>query len=101
MSINRTEIMALRTAHGGWTKQQLETWGVPWPPPKGWILKLVEDSATPAWQLRQAQMHLNAAQAAVGEAIVDERVNPELVGEIARIAIVIAGYRMMMEGNQS
>lgn len=97
MSITREHIMAVRTAAGGWTKQQLEEWGVAWPPPKGWIARLVDDSATPAWQLRQAQIHLNAAQAAIGAAMTDERVNPALVGEVARIAIVVAGYRMMME----
>jgi hypothetical protein len=101
MSLSRTEIMATRTANGGWTKQQLETWGVPWPPPKGWIIQLVEDSATPAWQLRQAAMHLNAAQAAIGEAIADDRVNPGLVGEIARLSIVVAAHLMMMESDRA
>jgi len=38
------EIDAARTPSGGWTKQQLAEWGVPWPPPKGWKKKLVRAS---------------------------------------------------------
>ena len=30
------EIRNARTERGGWTKAQLEIWGVEWPPPKGW-----------------------------------------------------------------
>ena len=33
---NEEEILAARTAQGGWTKAQLAEWGVPWPPPRGW-----------------------------------------------------------------
>ena len=32
------EIMARRTKNGGWTRETLAEWGVPWPPPKGWKL---------------------------------------------------------------
>lgn len=32
----REEIDAARTPKGGWTREQLAKWGVPWPPPKGW-----------------------------------------------------------------
>lgn len=35
------EIDAARTPAGGWTREQLATWGVPWPPPKGWKDRLV------------------------------------------------------------
>jgi hypothetical protein len=34
------EVMALRTPAGSWTKKTLASWGVPWPPPKGWRVKL-------------------------------------------------------------
>jgi len=34
--ITEAEIDAKLTAKGGWTKKDLATWGVPWPPPKGW-----------------------------------------------------------------
>jgi hypothetical protein len=36
------DIEAARTPAGGWTKAQLERWGVPWPPPRGWRRYLVE-----------------------------------------------------------
>lgn len=39
------EIEAARTPAGGWTKDQLAQWGVPWPPPKGWKRKLAEGRA--------------------------------------------------------
>jgi hypothetical protein len=35
------EIYAERTKRGGWKKATLDAWGVPWPPPRGWIHKLV------------------------------------------------------------
>ena len=35
------EILAARTASGGWTRETLERWGVPWPPPKGWKAALI------------------------------------------------------------
>ena len=35
----RTE-KAKRSGVGAWSRQQLASWGVPWPPPKGWRRKL-------------------------------------------------------------
>lgn len=35
------EIEAGRSAKGGFTKEQLAKWGVPWPPPKGWKEQLL------------------------------------------------------------
>jgi hypothetical protein len=35
------EIIAARTNAGGWTRETLARWGVPWPPPKGWRRALV------------------------------------------------------------
>ncbi|WP_030957847.1 TnsA endonuclease N-terminal domain-containing protein [Streptomyces sp. NRRL S-378] len=35
------EIEAMRTPAGGWTRDQLSAWGIPWPPPKGWRKQLV------------------------------------------------------------
>lgn len=34
--VTQSEIDAAKTSRGGWTKSQLESWGVPWPPPSGW-----------------------------------------------------------------
>ena len=36
MGITEEEIMAWQTPKGGWTKDTLAEWGIPWPPPKGW-----------------------------------------------------------------
>jgi len=38
------EIEQARTPAGGWTRDQLAQWGVPWPPPKGWKRRLIQDS---------------------------------------------------------
>ena len=38
------EIEAARTPNGGWTRETLASWGIPWPPPKGWRKDLVERS---------------------------------------------------------
>ncbi|MCQ1945995.1 MULTISPECIES: hypothetical protein [unclassified Arthrobacter] len=40
----REEIEAARTPAGGFTKQQLELWGISWPPPRGWRLRLEEEA---------------------------------------------------------
>jgi hypothetical protein len=39
------EIEAARTPAGGWKRDQLAAWGVPWPPPKGW-----KDELTRRWK---------------------------------------------------
>lgn len=38
---SREEIEYHRTPRGGFTKATLAMWGVPWPPPKGWLENLV------------------------------------------------------------
>ncbi len=35
------EIEAGRSPRGGFTKKQLQVWGVPWPPPHGWRAALI------------------------------------------------------------
>jgi hypothetical protein len=45
--ITRAEILAKRTAAGGFRKADLAAWGVPWPPPKGWIERLTGDAPAP------------------------------------------------------
>lgn len=39
--VTRDELEQAKTAAGGYTKEQLAEWGVPWPPPKGWKQKLL------------------------------------------------------------
>ena len=38
------EIEAGKTAKGGFTRAQLQKWGVAWPPPKGWLSALKQDA---------------------------------------------------------
>jgi len=40
------QIEAGRSPAGGWTKATLAAWGVPWPPPKGWLQRLTGNSGT-------------------------------------------------------
>lgn len=44
MAITLQQIEDGRTEAGGWKRKQLEAWGVPWPPPKGWKHALVSDA---------------------------------------------------------
>ncbi len=30
------DVELAKTPKGGWTRDTLRDWGVPWPPPKGW-----------------------------------------------------------------
>jgi hypothetical protein len=39
------EVEAGRTAEGGWTRETLRRWGVPWPPPAGWRKRLADEHA--------------------------------------------------------
>ena len=41
MRLTEAEIEAGQTEKGGFTRAQLEEWGVPWPPPKGWKEALI------------------------------------------------------------
>jgi hypothetical protein len=42
-ALTEDDISAARTSAGGWTRETLAQWGVPWPPPKGWRRVLVAD----------------------------------------------------------
>lgn len=41
---SKEEIEKAKTPKGGWTRKQLEAWGVPWPPPKGWRKELIRQA---------------------------------------------------------
>jgi hypothetical protein len=41
--LTREQVFDARTPKGGWTRGQLEEWGVPWPPQKGWIARRCGD----------------------------------------------------------
>ena len=55
---SRGEVLAARSARGGWTQASLAAWGIPWPPRAGWrgrlelrrrrVLGLREQSPPPA-----------------------------------------------------
>lgn len=45
MKISNKELLKLRTKKGGWSREVLESLGVPWPPPKGWKKKLIKGKA--------------------------------------------------------
>lgn len=34
--LSAEEIEAARSPAGGWTRETLSAWGIPWPPPAGW-----------------------------------------------------------------
>jgi hypothetical protein len=40
----RDQISKEMTSKGGWTKKTLESWGIPWPPIKGWLKDLCKES---------------------------------------------------------
>ena len=39
--LTQEEVEAGRSPRGGFTRKQLAVWGVPWPPPAGWLQALV------------------------------------------------------------
>jgi len=41
--ITEDEIISKQTPKGGWKREQLAEWGVPWPPPKGWKERLLKN----------------------------------------------------------
>lgn len=41
LKLSEEEIEKGRSEKGGFTKSQLEEWGVPWPAPSGWMKKLL------------------------------------------------------------
>lgn len=47
MQPSPAEIDAAKTPRGGFTRAQLEVWGVPWPPPKGWRKILINNYSGP------------------------------------------------------
>jgi hypothetical protein len=45
--LTEDEIDAGRSPAGGWTRDTLARWGVPWPPPKGWRQALLDGTPIP------------------------------------------------------
>src|SRR5271165_7138267 len=57
MPLTDAQIEAGRSPKGGWTREQLAAWGVPWPPPKGWRWKLTRSDVKPI-QYRNKTVYL-------------------------------------------
>lgn len=36
VAVTPEDIEAAKSPNGGWSRETLAAWGVPWPPPKGW-----------------------------------------------------------------
>jgi len=47
-TVSTEEVMRLRTVSGSWTRKTLESWDVPWPPPRGWKAKLTGEMDPPS-----------------------------------------------------
>lgn len=52
--MTQQEIDSARSAKGGWTRETLAAWGVPWPPPRGWRRRLISEGAAPKVQKKCA-----------------------------------------------
>lgn len=53
MQLTLEQIEAGKSLKGGWTAKTLASWGVPWPPPKGWKEALLTGSAMPEAQIKE------------------------------------------------
>ena len=66
-----------KTAKGGYTRKQLEAWGVPWPPPKGWkhVLLTGRPKVDPKWahaELQRLTNELNSQALAIADRLLVE-----------------------------
>ena len=55
MKIADAEIEAAKSPRGGFTRQILAAWGVPWPPPKGWRRALIAGRPIPPHRPRRSR----------------------------------------------
>ncbi|WP_410539804.1 hypothetical protein [Streptomyces sp. KL2] len=55
------EVGAARTPAGGWRREQLAAWGVPWPPPAGWKQRLADQ-----WHAARQAPHRDTTPSASG-----------------------------------
>jgi hypothetical protein len=59
-TLTDADIEAGKSARGGFTREQLAAWGVPWPPPKGWRARLTADRTVRDMEARQADKEAGA-----------------------------------------
>ncbi len=55
--VTETWIRAHSTKNAGWTEPQLRVLGVPWPPPRGWLRRLVGTAITQAQRVGFEALH--------------------------------------------
>ena len=65
------EIESAKTPAGGFTRNTLAGWGVPWPPPKSWRKRLLKEECTNPTPTPPTQPAVDYAQLA--SAILDEQ----------------------------
>lgn len=56
MKLTEAEIEAGRSKKGGYDKKQLAAWGIPWPPPKGWLKALLNGTEIPQQEFATAAL---------------------------------------------
>lgn len=54
-AVSNADIEAAKSSAGGWKRSKLQELGVPWPPPKGWRQKLIENHS----KLAQPEMEID------------------------------------------
>ena len=54
MRLTDAQVEAAKSPRGGFTRKTLATWGVPWPPPKGWRKALIEGQPIPERRRRRS-----------------------------------------------
>lgn len=111
---SREEIEHHRTPAGGFTKATLAMWGVSWPPPKGWLDRLVkEHERNPMKPDYQSPLQLNHDEvlklatndreflAIYGNAILDyKNAQAAFEAEKLRLEKTVAGARQRMNPKQ-
>ena len=55
MKITDSQIEAAKSPRGGFTRETLAAWGVPWPPPRGWRRALIEGRPIPERRPRRSR----------------------------------------------
>jgi hypothetical protein len=86
LAITEDEIMAKQTPKGGWTREQLAEWKVPWPPPRGWK-KIILDSG--------GMLYVDAINAEMDKEC-DQARDRDHVGETVRSVVeVLDGAKIM------
>lgn len=85
------DIEAARSAKGGFTKQTLASWGVPWPPPKGWKEALIAGKTMAEAGLRTTSLQEERLKAREPSPIRQDVSAHDLLRKVV-LAVVNAGH---------